>query len=62
MDSPDGVLGSQAGTLNKSTGVSSLGVVVTVVVIPVVTLFVWFTVSWLVSPLRKYPGPFLAGM
>jgi len=61
MDSPDGVLGSQAGTLNKSTGVSSLGVVVTLVVAPVVTLFVWFTVSWLVSPLRKYPGPFLAG-
>ncbi|KAK3294499.1 cytochrome P450 [Chaetomium fimeti] len=25
------------------------------------TLVAWFTVSWASSPLRKYPGPFLAG-
>ncbi|KAK4031758.1 cytochrome P450 [Parachaetomium inaequale] len=24
-------------------------------------LFAWFTLSWLLSPLRKFPGPFLAG-
>jgi hypothetical protein len=26
------------------------------------SLLVWFTLSWVSSPLRKYPGPFLAGM
>ncbi|KAK4033039.1 Pisatin demethylase [Parachaetomium inaequale] len=25
------------------------------------TLVTWFTISWVSSPLRKYPGPFLAG-
>ncbi|KAK3318887.1 cytochrome P450 [Apodospora peruviana] len=26
-----------------------------------VTVFVWHVVSWALSPLRRYPGPFLAG-
>jgi hypothetical protein len=26
------------------------------------TLIAWYTISWASSPLRKYPGPFLAGM
>lgn len=34
---------------------------VTVLVAPIVTLLLWFTFSWAASPLRGYPGPFLAG-
>ncbi|KAK4641120.1 hypothetical protein QC761_609560 [Podospora bellae-mahoneyi] len=34
---------------------------VTVLVAPIVTLLLWFTFSWATSPLRGYPGPFLAG-
>ncbi|KAK4171504.1 putative cytochrome P450 E-class, group I [Triangularia setosa] len=34
---------------------------VAVFVTPTFTLFLWFTVSWATSPLRGYPGPFLAG-
>lgn len=29
---------------------------------PAVTIFLWFFVSYQLSPLKKYPGPFLAGM
>ena len=25
------------------------------------TIFVWHAFAWAVSPLRKFPGPFLAG-
>ncbi|KAK4464411.1 Pisatin demethylase [Cladorrhinum samala] len=28
---------------------------------PIATLAVWYAISWLRSPLRKYPGPFWAG-
>ncbi|KAL0939605.1 benzoate 4-monooxygenase cytochrome p450 [Colletotrichum truncatum] len=28
---------------------------------PVTSCFIWFFVSWQTSPLKKYPGPFLAG-
>ena len=28
---------------------------------PVLTVVVWWTISYFTSPLRKYPGPFLAG-
>lgn len=31
-------------------------------VTPAVTCFLWFFVSYHTSPLKKYPGPFLAGM
>ncbi|KAK4194406.1 putative cytochrome P450 E-class, group I [Triangularia verruculosa] len=34
---------------------------VTVTVVPIITLFLWFAISWATSPLRRYPGPFLAG-
>jgi len=30
-------------------------------VTPLVTIFLWFLVSYQTSPLKKYPGPFLAG-
>lgn len=29
---------------------------------PAITIFLWFFVSYQLSPLKKYPGPFLAGM
>lgn len=32
-----------------------------VVVVPAITVFFWFLVSWITSPLRKYNGPFWAG-
>ncbi|KAK3353366.1 cytochrome P450 [Lasiosphaeria hispida] len=41
--------------------VSGLGLVVALVAVPLTTVFLWFTASWAASPLRKYPGPFLAG-
>ena len=28
---------------------------------PAITIFLWFFVSYHTSPLKKYPGPFLAG-
>lgn len=28
---------------------------------PAITIFLWFFVSYQLSPLKKYPGPFLAG-
>lgn len=34
---------------------------VALIVVPLASLFLWFTVSWATSPLRKFPGPFLAG-
>ncbi|KAK7932552.1 hypothetical protein PG985_003264, partial [Apiospora marii] len=34
---------------------------VALVVVPCVTTAVWWTISYLASPLRQYPGPFLAG-
>ncbi|KAK3688246.1 cytochrome P450 [Podospora appendiculata] len=35
--------------------------VVGLIAVPILTLFGWLVYSWLTSPLRKYPGPFLAG-
>lgn len=32
------------------------------VVAPSIAVFLWFWVAYQTSPLRKYPGPFLAGM
>ena len=32
-----------------------------IVAAPVVTVFLWFTVAFYTSPLKKFPGPFLAG-
>lgn len=29
---------------------------------PAITLFLWFFVSYQLSPLKRYPGPFLAGL
>ena len=29
---------------------------------PAITLFFWFFVSYQTSPLKRYPGPFLAGL
>lgn len=29
---------------------------------PAITIFLWFFVSYQLSPLKKYPGPFLAGV
>lgn len=31
------------------------------VLVPAITIFVWFFVAYQTSPLKKYPGPFLAG-
>ena len=42
-----GVLGNKLGAL---------------VLAPTVAVFLWFLVSYQTSPLKKYPGPFLAGM
>lgn len=28
---------------------------------PAITVFLWYLVSYYTSPLKKYPGPFLAG-
>ena len=33
-----------------------------VVLAPTIAVFLWFLVSYQTSPLKKYPGPFLAGM
>ncbi|KAK4225379.1 Pisatin demethylase [Podospora fimiseda] len=38
-----------------------LGRVATAVLVPLVALFIWTVVAWIRSPLRRYPGPFLAG-
>lgn len=32
-----------------------------VLLTPAITLFLWFFVSYQLSPLKRYPGPFLAG-
>src|SRR5690348_5515293 len=32
------------------------------VIAPSIACFLWFWVAYQTSPLRKYPGPFLAGM
>lgn len=32
-----------------------------VLLTPAITIFLWFFVSYQTSPLKKYPGPFLAG-
>jgi hypothetical protein len=32
------------------------------VLAPSVAVFLWFFVAYQTSPLKKYPGPFLAGM
>lgn len=40
---------------------SAVSWVVAALALPL-SLFVWFTLSWVSSPLRQYPGPFLAGM
>lgn len=34
---------------------------VAILFVSLVLLFVWSVVSWFTSPLRRYPGPFLAG-
>ncbi|KAK7942479.1 Cytochrome P450 monooxygenase vrtE [Apiospora aurea] len=34
---------------------------VALLVVPCLTTAVWWTISYIVSPLRQYPGPFLAG-
>lgn len=31
------------------------------VLVPAITIFIWFFVAYQTSPLKKYPGPFLAG-
>lgn len=31
------------------------------VFVPAITIFMWFFVAYQTSPLKKYPGPFLAG-
>ncbi|KAK4221664.1 cytochrome P450 [Podospora fimiseda] len=36
-------------------------IITTAVLTPLATLLLWFTISWYLNPLRKYPGPFLAG-
>ncbi|KXX74662.1 Pisatin demethylase [Madurella mycetomatis] len=41
-----------------SPGTKLLGVLV---VAPSIACFLWFYVAWQTSPLKKYPGPFLAG-
>lgn len=33
-----------------------------IVLAPSVAVFLWFFVAYQTSPLKKYPGPFLAGM
>lgn len=32
------------------------------VLAPSVTVFLWFFIAYQTSPLKKYPGPFLAGL
>jgi hypothetical protein len=31
------------------------------VLLPIATAFFWYSVQYYMSPLRKYPGPFLGG-
>ena len=40
---------------------SRVQIVGAAVVAPALTIFLWFLVSYYTSPLKKYPGPFLAG-
>ncbi|KAK3940293.1 Pisatin demethylase [Diplogelasinospora grovesii] len=40
---------------------SVAGLATLLVVVPLATVFGWFALSYFTSPLRKYPGPFLAG-
>lgn len=49
---------SHSQSLLSNSRVQLVGIVL---VAPVVTLFLWFFVSYHTSPLKKYPGPFLAG-
>lgn len=32
------------------------------VLVPIVTVIIWYCIDYLGSPLRKYPGPALGGM
>ncbi|KAK0744864.1 cytochrome P450 [Apiosordaria backusii] len=57
----DALIGFRHGNPFILDGQTIIRLAVAGVVVPIVTLFFWFTVSWASSPLRKYPGPFLAG-
>lgn len=35
---------------------------VVVSLVPVIVLLVWYFISYQISPLKKYPGPWLAGL
>jgi len=41
---------------------SPAGKLSVLVIAPSIACFLWFWVAYQTSPLRKYPGPFLAGM
>jgi len=41
---------------------SSTGMLTVLAIAPSVACLLWFWVAYQTSPLRKYPGPFLAGI
>lgn len=45
----------------RSQDVDWKPLLVLAVVVPLATVSAWWTFSYLTSPLRRYPGPFLAG-
>ncbi len=47
--------------ISSIKGLSGAEVVVALLLVPLATLLAWFTISWATSPLRGFPGPFLAG-
>ncbi len=64
MSSLSGIIDSlielQHGVLKLDALPVSITWLTAALIIPV-TLLAWFTLSWISSPLRKFPGPFLAG-
>ncbi|EGO59223.1 hypothetical protein NEUTE1DRAFT_121081 [Neurospora tetrasperma FGSC 2508] len=54
----DGVLQPQVLKLTLRTLPSPF---ISLVVIPILSILGWYVISWATNPLKKYPGPFLAG-
>lgn len=50
--------GWDLGSVLGSAWANKLGVFV---LAPSIAVFLWFSVAYQTSPLKKYPGPFLAG-
>ncbi|KAK4213314.1 cytochrome P450 [Rhypophila decipiens] len=61
MESLTGSLEAYLGAVrNVVVSVDLRSAIAALLVVPISSILVWFTVAWLTSPLRQYPGPFFA--